>query len=178
MPLHFAKIALTIDLTVPAQSLEQHIAATPAVVASELAQHVYEYEKNHALGYYPAIDYFEDNQDFEQELISALKSIAWVANSMVRNEIQTRLRPVFSSLQFESIQAKAFTLPSVRPGNANAIHELTNHYSLSDIKVSLIATIIQRKQDTEGVEKMAEKMVYRWLKEHFGSIHVTSAIAL
>lgn len=178
MSLHFAKVALTIDVILPPQSLEQHIAATPAVVASELARQVQDYEKQHGLGYYPAIDYFEDKQEIEQELIGALKSIAWVANSMVRNEFQARLRPVFSSLQFESIQAQAFTLPSVRPGHANAIHELTNHYSLTGIKVSLIVTIIQRKQDSEAVEKMAESMIYRWLKEHFKSVQVTSARAL
>jgi hypothetical protein len=176
--LHFAKVALTVDITLPAQSLEQHIAATPAVVASQLAHQVYEYEKQHGLGYYPAIDYFENNEGIEQELISALKSIAWVAYGMVRSEFQARLRPVFSALQFESIQAQAFTLPSVRPGNANVLNELTNHYNLSDFKVSLIATIIQRKEDTEAVEKMAESMIYRWLKEHFKTIQVTSVHAI
>ena len=178
MSLQFTKVALTIDVSLPEQALEQHIAATPVVVASELANQVFEYEKQHSLGYYPAIDYFEDKQGIDQELISALKSIAWVANNMVRNEIQSRLRPVFSSLQFESIQSQAFNLPSIRAGSANAIHELTNHYSLHDIKVSLIATIIQRRPDKDAVEKMAESMVYRWLKEHFKAIKVTSSNVL
>jgi len=176
--LHFARVALTINATIPDRALEQHIAATPALVASELAQQVYEYEKQHHLGYYPAIDNFEGQADIDQDLIHAIQNIAWVATGMVRNEIQSRLRPVFSSLHFESIQAHAFTLPSVRPGNPNAIHELTNHYSLADVKVSLIATLIQREQHSDTVEKIAESMVYRWLKEHFKSIRVTSSSAL
>ena len=178
MTLHFAKVALTLNATIPGKALEQHIAATPAVVASELAHQVYEYERANHLGYYPAIDYFDGQEGIDPDLIHAIQNIAWVATSMVRNEIQTRMRPVFSNIQFESIQTQAYTLPSIRPHNPNAIHELINHYSLTTVKVSMVATLIQREEHTDTIEKIAENLVYRWLKEHFKSIKVTSVHTL
>lgn len=160
------------------RDLEQHLAATPSIVGVELANQVFQYERQHRLGYYPAIDFFQQQGGVDKDLLNALQNISWVATSLVRDEIRTRLRSVFSNIQFETIQTLAFTLPAVRPSNPNALHELNNHYSATVVKVSLIATLIQKTQNTDSIENLAKNMVYRWLKEHFREIEVTSASVL
>jgi len=178
MVLHFSKVAITLNVTIPERELEQHIAATPAIVGSELAQQVIDYEQQHKLGYYPAIDYFQQQGGVDADLINTLQGISWVATNLVRNEIRTRMRQVFSNIQFEGIQALAYTLPSIRPGQANVRHKLINHYSAMVVKVSLLVTMIQREENAESTGQMAKSMCYRWLKEHFKAIEVTSVSVL
>lgn len=178
MVLHFSKVAITLNVTIHERELEQHIAATPAIVGTELAEQVMAYEHQYKLGYYPAIDYFQQQGGVDAELINTLQGISWVATNLVRNEITTRMRPVFSTIQFEGIQTLAYTLPSIRPGQPNARHKLINHYSAMVVKVNLVATMIQRVENAESSEQMAKSMCYRWLKEHFKAIEVTSASAM
>ena len=178
MSLHFTRIALTLVVQVPEESLERHLAASPSVVGTELANQILEYERQHHLAYFPAIDYFIQNDGVERELLEALQSISWVVTNMVRNELRIKLRSVFSSIKFESIQTTAYTLPSARPHDANVLDKLVRHYSATTVKVSIIATLIQKFQNPSAAEKMATSMCYRWLRPHFSHIEVTSSTVL
>jgi hypothetical protein len=42
------------------------------------------------------------------------------------------------------------------------------------VKVTLLATLIQRFEDGEAAEKMAKSMAYRWLNNRFEQVEVTS----
>lgn len=178
MNLNFTRVALTFNVTVPGKALEQHLAASPQVVGAELARQVTDYEMTHKLGYFPALDYFQQQGGIEPELLAALENIAWVVTSMVRNEVRIRMRPVFSKLQFENLQIQAYAMPTIRPGNPNALALLAQHYSASIVKISLIATLIQKLADADAAAKMAESMTYRWLKERFTRVEVTSVHTL
>ena len=178
MALNFTRVAISLQVRVPETALERHLAASPQVVAVNLAEQVIAYERDHALGYYPAIDFFQQHGGVESELIDALENISWVLTSMVRNEIRLRLRPVFSNLKIESLKTLAFTMPTVRPGQQNAQANLISHFSASSVKVNLIATLLQKIVDPHAAAKMAESMCYRWLKEHFSHIDVTSVHVL
>jgi hypothetical protein len=178
MTLNFTRVAISLQVRVPETALERHLAATPRVVAENLAEQVMAYEHEHTLGYYPAIDFFQQHGGVEPELIDALENISWVLTSMVRNEIRLRLRPVFSQLKIESLKTLAFTMPTVRPGQQNAKANLISHFSATSVKVNLIATLLQKIVDTKASARMAESMCYRWLKEHFSAIDVTSVHVL
>lgn len=178
MPLNFTRVAITLQLSVPETALERHLAASPKIVAENLAEQVMAYEIEHRLGYYPAIDFFQQHGGVEPELIEALENISWVLTSMVRNEIRLRLRPVFSQLKIESLKTLAFTMPTVRPGQQNAKINLTNHFVAVSVKANLIATLLQKIADTRTAARMAESMCYRWLKDHFSKIDVTSVHVL
>lgn len=178
MVLHFAKVAISLNVTIHERELEQHIAATPAIVGSELAAQVVAYEKEHKLGYFPAIDFFQQQGGVDADLLNTLQGISWVATNLLRKEISKYMRPVFSRIQFESIQTLAYTLPSIRPGQPNVLHKLINHYSAMVVKANLIATLVQRSENAESAEQMAKGMCYRWLQEHFKAIEVTSVAAL
>jgi len=178
MSLNFTSVALSLQLRIPENALERHIAASPQVVAENLAEQVMTYEREHTLGYYPAINFFQEHGGVEPELIDALENISWVLTSIVRNEIRLRLRPVFSQLKIESLKTNAFAMPTVRPGQVNAKANLVNHFSATSVKVNLIATLLQKIVDTRAAGKMAESMCYRWLKDHFAAIEVTSVHVL
>jgi hypothetical protein len=178
MSLNFTRVAVTLQIRVPETALERHLAASPRVVAENLAEQVMAYEKEHALGYYPAIDFFQQHGGVEPELIDALENISWVLTSMIRNEIRLRLRPVFSHLKIESLKTLAFTMPTVRPGQQNAQANLISHFSATSVKANLIVTLLQKIVDAEAATRMTESMCYRWLKDHFSHIDVTSVHVL
>jgi len=178
MALNFTRVTLSLQVSVPETALERHLAASPHVVAENLAEQVMAYEREHSLGYFPAIDFFQQHGGVEPELIEALENISWVLTSMVRNEIRLRLRPVFSQLKIESLKTLAFTMPTVRPGQQYAHRKLVDHFSASSVKVNVIATLLQKIIDTQAAAKMAESMCYRWLRDHFSAIEVTSVHVL
>lgn len=178
MTLNFTRVAVSLQISVPETALERHLAASPHVVAENLAEQVMAYERKHALGYYPAIDYFQQHGGVEPDLINALENISWVLTSMVRNEIRLRLRPVFSQLKIESLKTLAFTMPTVRPGQQNDRARLIDHFSATSVKVNMVATLLQKIVDSHAAAKMAESMCYRWLQDHFHSVNVTSAHVL
>ena len=178
MNLQFTQIALSLIVQVPDAALERHLAASPSVVGAELARQVLEYEQQHHLTYFPAIDYFIQNGGLEPELLDALQNISWVVTNMVRNELRIKLRPVFSALKFEAIQTTAYTLPTIRPHDANVLDKLIRHYSATTVKVNIIATLIQKTLDASAAEKAATSMCYRWLRPQFSHIEVTSSTVL
>lgn len=178
MALNFTSVAISLQVRIPETSLERHLAASPRVVAENLAEQVMAYERENMLGYYPAINFFQAHGGIEPELIDALENISWVLTSMVRNEIRLRLRPVFSQVKIESLKTIAFTMPTVRPGQNNTKAKLIEHFSATSVKVNLIATLLQKVVDTRAAAKMAESMCYRWLKEHVAAIDVTSVHVL
>ena len=178
MSLQFTQVAVTLLLQVPESSLERHLAASPIVVGEELAQQVLAYEQQHHLGYFPAIDYYIQQGGIDVELLEALQNITWVTTNMVRNELRIKLRPVFSQVRFETIQTTAYTIPTVRPNDANVLDQLINHYSATKVKVALLTTLIQKIQDGEAAAKMASSMCHRWLKPHFSSVKVTSSTTI
>jgi hypothetical protein len=173
--LHFTQVAVSLIVQVPETSLARHLAASPSVVGQELAQKVLSYEHTHHLGYFPAIDYFIQQGGIDEELLDALQNITWVVTNMVQNELRIKLRPVFSQIKFDAIQTMAYTMPQARPNDANALEKLIRHYSATNVKVSLTATLIQKIQDNEAAARMATSMCYRWLKPHFSTIEVTSS---
>lgn len=178
MSLNFTRVAVSLQVSVPETALERHLAASPRIVAENLAEQVMRYERENQLGYYPAIDFFQQHGGVEPELIDALENISWVLTSMVRNEIRLRLRPVFSQLKIESLKTLAFTMPTVRPGQQNDHLKLVEHFSATSVKANMIATLLQKIVDTESAAKMTRSMCYRWLKEHFDHIDVTSVHVL
>ena len=178
MSLNFTSIALSLVVNVPDESMEQHLAATPYVVTDELVSKILAYEHQHQLGYYPALDYYIQNNAFEADLIDAVQNISWVVTSMVRNQIKIKLRPAFSNIKFEAIQPLAYTMPTVRPTDPNKTDKLIEHFSLATVKLNLIATLIQKVVDKQAAQSFAGNLAHRWLKDSFTDVSITSATVI
>lgn len=174
--LRVARMGLSATVRVPREALERHAASSPEVVGRSLAEAVDTYVRAERLGYYPALDYFREREGaVEPELIAAADAIAWLAATLVRNEVRVKLRPVFSSVQIQGLQALAFAMPPVRPSQPNALHRLAEHYTPDTLKMDLQVSLIQKREPSEGIERLAAHMVYKWLKGSFAAIEVTSA---
>ncbi len=168
-------VSISLLITVRLEDLDSHSAAAAAVVGEELAKQVASYEKENRLGYYPAMDYFQDSErGVDAELLNAADNLAWLATKLVREEVRKHLRPIFSSLRFDSMQNLIYTMPRARPGKQAAQQELAAHFTANKVRVELTAQIINKDDVEKDLKRYTSHLVYRWLKEHFESIEVTS----
>ena len=177
MPLKIAQVAISLQIKALHQIIEQHLPASPFIVGEELANHIHQYSREHKLGYYPALEYFQD-KSIEKDLLDAAEGISWVVNNLIREELQNRLRPVFSSISFESIQNIAFTMPQIRPGGSNDIHKLAAHYTPDHVKVNMIASLVRKEISPDGAEQYSRIMLKRWLNERFADMKITCITSL
>ena len=171
------KISLTLRLQFSESALHQHITASPVKAGKALAIAVDNYSRENDLGYYPAIDYFEQVDTFDKDLVKAVERISWQVSKFARQEIQKRLRPIFATVKFQSVQTEAYALPGVRPGHESALEHLSEHYTPDTLKVELQLSMLRKENDhREGAaEGYARKMMFRWLGDLFESIEVTSS---
>jgi len=161
--------------TLPQHIFERHLPSSPYVVGEELADQVIHFVQQRGLGYYPALDFFHQQGGVEPDLLDAAGHMSWFVCKMVREEVQRKLRPVFSSIVFDSLQTLAFTLPAVRPHQLNARHALVGHYTPDTVKVVFTVAGFQRQAGDEALVKWARHVVYRWLKDSFHNLEITSA---
>ena len=117
------------------------------------------------------------NQDYIQSLA---EQVAWLVSKLARETVQSKLRPIFSSVQFQSIQTLAFSLPKVRPNKKDTIEQLSNHYTPDTVKLELLLTMMRRdsEADDNRAEPYARKMMFRWLESEFELINITGSKAL
>ena len=171
-------LAINFKVRLTEESMQGHLSASPYVVGEELASQISQYASERRLGYYPAIDFFQENGGIEKDLLDTIGSISWLVTNLVREEVRVRLRAAFSSVKFESLQTQAFTMPTIRPGQNNAFQMLTEHYTPDQVKVNILASMVRKKENHYEAEQMAKHLVCRWLKNSFESLDVTNVKAI
>ena len=175
---HLQQLLATLRVSLDEQVLSQHIPSSPMIVGEELANQVHGYVKLHKLGYYPALEYFQTQGGVDADLLEAAESIAWILTKLIREEVQRKLRPVFSSVRFQAVQTQAFIMPPVRYGSANAVYDLARHYAPNSVKLDLLLSIIRRQQVKEGMEAFVRRALQHWLVDSFESVAVSSVVSL
>lgn len=177
--IHITRVTVTALLKIPESVLEAHLVASPTVVGEELARQVLDYAQRAKLGYFPALEYFENVDDaIEADLLDTVRGISWFVGNLVRRELQQRLRAAFSNVHVQDVHLVAFTMPGVRPSDPNALHHLTLHFTPDRVKVVMELSSVEKRPHMEGVEKLAVHKVHRWLDEHFEEVEITSATAV
>jgi hypothetical protein len=168
---------LTLRLKLSASALHQHVSILPEKAGKELAMAVDKFSNEKNLGYYPAIDYFEQVESFDKGLVETIEQLSWQVSKFARQEIQKRLRPIFATVKFVSVQTEAYALPGVRPGQESALERLSEHYTPDTLKVELRLSMLRKESDQrkDAAEGYARKMMFRWLGDLFESIEVTSS---
>jgi len=161
-------VNLTLRVKLSSQLIEDHSAASPYIVGAEIARHVSTYTQENNLGYYPAVEYFQDLGVIEPELFAALKSVSWLVTTMSMDVIHTGLRSYLRRIDFGSNQMIATTLPPIRPGSENAIHQLALHYTPDQLRMSLHGELKQ-SENTKSAAILEETKVNikRWLDDKF-----------
>ena len=178
--MRFDKILIILDVQLKAKNLQQYLPCSANIIGQTLAQIASEYEKENKTGYYPAIEFFKTQDNVDPDLITSAEQVAWLVSKLARETIQLKLRPIFSSVHFQSIQTLAFSLPKVRPNNKDALEKLTRHYTPDTVKIELILTMMRRDSEAEDdrAEPYARKMMFRWLEPEFETIEVKNSKAL
>ncbi len=174
--LHFRTLSLQLQLRLKTQSLQDRAAASPELVGQLAAQSVHEYAQQHQLGYYPALDYFRDEDTgFDKDLLDAIDNLAWLSAQLARNESMTQLRPVFSNVEVASVQSVCYLMPKVRPQTTDALEALATHFTPNQVKLGLKVTLLQKRANPEGLEAFTRKMAWKWLQDSFANVEVSQA---
>lgn len=168
-------VAISLLIAVKLEDLDSHSGASSEIVGKELAKQVASYEKEKKLGYYPALEFFQESEDsIDSDLLDAVDNLAWLATSLVRDEVRKQLRPIFSSLRFDVMQNLVYTMPRARPGKPDSIEKLTQHFTPNKVRLEMTAKIVNRDGVEKDLKRYTSHLVFRWLREHFASIEVTN----
>lgn len=178
--MRFDKVLVTIDVQLKAEDLKQYLPRSVDIIGQTLASIAVDYERANKTGYYPAIEFFKTLDSVDPNLIDSAEQVAWLVSKLAREITQKKLRPIFSSVNFQSIQTIAFTLPRMRPNQADAIERLARHYTPDTVKIELVLTMMRRDSESEDgrAEPYARKMMFRWLESEFETIEITSSKAI
>ena len=181
MPLHIHRLNLSLRIEIADEVIALHSVASPEIVGGELAAAVSEYVRNTGLGYYPALDFFRhlagSETAIDAELLDAAEGLAWLCCNLAREEIQRKLRAVFSTMSLESIQSQAFSMPTIRPGQENALWHLARHYSPNFVKLDIVVTMIQKVPADERLEGFARQLVQGCLKGSFKALELKAFLS-
>lgn len=177
MSLHFINLDLSLRVELADEVLAQHSVASAQIVGTELALVIDNYVREHALGYYPALDYFRSQGGIDTELLDAEEGLAWLACRLVREEIQKKLRAAFSTMRFLELQSTAYSMPTIRPGQSNALNRLGQHYSTNFVKVDMAVSLIQKQPADDNLLRYARQVTSRWLRHSFKGLEVQAFLA-
>jgi hypothetical protein len=167
-------VALTIQVVMAPERLEALLSAVERNLGRTLAERVDTIVCAEKLGYYPALDFFDDHPGMDPELIGMVKSLAAQIRKRVKREVQTQLWPVFSSVQIERATTLAFTLPRMTPAQPDALARLAQHYFPNAVRLELVLTTLDKQHRMEEVEKFSSSKVVRNLRDAFESVSVTA----
>ena len=175
--MRFEKVLVGLEVQLPESSLGRYLPCSANAIGKALAVAAEIYARESKSGYYPAIEFFKTLDTVDKALIESAEQVAWLAAKLARETIQEKLRPIFSSVQFQSVQTVAFSLPKVRPSQADALTKLEQHYTPDTIKIELVLTMMRRDSEAEDgrAEPYARKMIYRWLENQFASVEVNAS---
>ena len=178
--MRFDRVLLTLKVRLKEAELLRYLPRSANVIGKTLAAIADEYERKNKTAYYPALEFFKTLDGIDPNIVESAEQVAWLVAKLARESIQKKLRPIFSSVHFESVQTLAFSLPRVRPNHPDAIVMLAQHYTPDTVKVELVVTMMRRdsEADDNRAEPYARKMIFRWLSSEFDSVEVTSSKAL
>jgi hypothetical protein len=169
-----AQVALGLQLTIDPSRLEALLAATDRGIGRVLAERVDAIVRRERLGYYPALDYFASHAGMDDALLAQLRTVAAQIRKRVKRDVQTRLWPVFSSVQIERATTLAFTLARVAPTQPDALERLAQHYFPNVVRLELRLGTLDRLARLEEVEAFTASKVVRNLQDAFDAVSVTA----
>ena len=176
--LHTIKAVLSATVVVTNLIFERHSGFCPHRIAAQLAEQSDSYAREEALGYYPALEYLRDRDAVDERLIAALDQLIWLATSLVREELRTRLRPLFASVQIQSMQAVAYSMPQVRPAQPDAAARLAEHLTANRVRFDLLLALLRKGGGAAGLESYIKRVSHRHLSQAFDSIEVANVKVL
>ena len=168
------KTSMTLAVTLPDKILHDHTGYVPSRMGQQLAEQVCGYVHAHNTGYFPPLDYFEQGEGIEADLITLAQQMTQFSGQYLKRDLYRHLVDIFSNLKVVKIQSMALTMPKVRVNEKEAKAKLAKHFSPARMRVELELSTIE-KAGMEGGIELARHKVLRWLHPHYAEIEVTEA---
>lgn len=172
--LGIARVALTVQVTVAPEKLDALLRETDKTLGARLAERVDTWVREQKPGYYPALEFLVDQGVVPPEDFETLRVLAATIRKRVKRDVQTRLWPIFSSVQIERAQSLAFNLPRITPGKPDAMAELARHYFPNTVRLELVLASLDKLMRLEDVVAISETKVARNLRDDFEKVVVTA----
>jgi hypothetical protein len=172
--LGIARVALTVQVTIGAEKLDALLRDADKTIGLLLATRVEDWVRERKLGYYPALEFLVDQGVLQPDEFDALRALAATIRKRVKRDVQTRLWPVFSSVQIERAQSLAFMLPRVTPGRPAAAAELARHYFPNNVRLELVLASLDKRARLEEALAITEAKVARNLRDEFETVTVSA----
>lgn len=172
--LGIARVALTVQVTVAVERIEALLRAEDRALPEALAARVDAWVRERRLGYYPALEFLVDEGVVTQAEFDALRQLAATLRKRAKRDVQTRLWPVFSSVQIERAVSLAFTLPRLKPNGPQAVPELARHYFPNVVRIELTLATLDKQRRLEDIEAISTTKVMVNLREAFEAVTVTA----
>lgn len=176
--LQAAKLVLGARVRIPDEVFERHSPYCPADVGRQLAEQVDACARREELGYYPALDYCQERGCIDEKLMTVLDQLTWLGTSLVRDEVRVRLRPLFASVQVQSMQALSYTMPQVRPSQRDAFERLVEHLTPNQAKFDVLVTVFRKRGAGSDLEGYVDRVAYRHLQQAFDKIEIVNVTKL
>lgn len=170
--------SVTVRLQIALEVIQQQLGDLAAAAGPEVARQIHAYVARERLGYYPALEFFQQSSAIESGLVAAVEQVGLFVCDHAGTTARSRLWPIFSQVRVMNLQLLAATLPSVRPHQADALAALTQHYTPNAVKVNLNLSSIEKRAPSEDAAKIASNKVIQWLRDAFESVTITDARVL
>ncbi len=95
--MHVTRVGLTVRGQLPRYALEQHLPAPLDSLGQQLAKQIDDYVKQNNLGYYPALDFFKQQDGVDNYLLDAVDQVAQIAVAMTKDEVIRRSQKIWVS---------------------------------------------------------------------------------
>lgn len=171
----FSRIWLSLEVSLPAAALEARLPLAPAQLAVRLADAVNAYIHEAGLGYYPALAHVQQQGKIEAELWLLVEQTAWWLDSQARYTLRRALAVLFSSLEVEQLQPRAYALPKARPWQRDAQAQLLRHLTLDTVHGVLRLTHVSKQPpDPQVLERFIAQRVRQNLVQAFANVNILS----
>ena len=172
--LGMVKVALTVQLVIAPARLGAELTEAQRRLGRVLAERVDMIVRAERLGYYPALGFFAGHAGMEPGGIAAVKTLAAHIRKRVKREVQTRLWPVFSSVQIARATTLAFVMPHISPAQPDALARLAQHYFPNTVRLELVLTTLDKQRRLEAADEFSSNKVVRNLRDVFESVSVSA----
>jgi len=151
-----APVTVELVVTLSDDALEQQFGELVSGIGATLAEAVSIVVDQEKLGYFPALTYFQDRDDFDLSMLASALHIYHMVCDSTRELVRAQLRTLLKGIEVDQAQALAETLPRVRPGQIDASYLLARHYSPAAVRLRISGEPRETVSGIPGVDEVTD----------------------
>lgn len=169
-------VDLAVEVSVPCQLLEERVGYSPTILGEHMALQVIDYVRDQQLGYFPPFDYLENNPSIDPDLLILMQELASFSSHYAKRTTRQSLSAEFASVRVRNVFSPFFAMPKIRVHAANAVAELSQHYSPNQVRVEVILISMNEvRLGSVEIEQNCKECARQALKPHFERVQIAYA---